>query len=648
MYDALQSIVAATQAEMAATIAYSSRRGEVTGTPRSSTHTKGDDWGLGYRNDDSSCSFPELTTMKTAVRSPGPEESDDSLYPIAVLIDELRNEDLHGRLNSIRKLSTIALALGVERTRNELIQFLTDTIYDEDEALVIIADQLGNFTPLIGGPDYVHCLLPPLENLAAVEETIVRDKAIGSLRKLADKHSTAALEEYFIPMLRRLATGDWFTSRTSACGLFSVAYPRVSPAIKAELRSLFRQMCRDDTPMVRRAAAANFGDFAKVLERDYLIDELHAVFCDLAVDEQDSVRLLAVEGCIAMAGLLSEERRCDLVLPVLMGLMDDKSWRVRFMVAEKLMEIQEAIGEDMTMTELVPAFTNLLKDSEGEVRGATAQKLNSTLMRHVKAELAGVVIGLAPLVGKEHTISQLLPIYTQLLKDSTAEARLNIIRSLDKVSDVIGASQLSQSLVPAIVELAEDGEWRVRLAIIQCMPLLAAQLGQEFFDEKMLSLSLNWLCDHVFAIREAAAAVLNELAGKFGGEWAMRKIMPKVLALSKASIVLNSGTNRQHMILQDLNYLHRMTCLFCLNSLADAVGPEQTAEEIMPVIKELSEDNVPNVRFNVAKGLLKIGKVVDASLLQNEIKPILMNLCRDADFDVRYFAEETKNALSLH
>ena len=50
---------------------------------------------------------------------------DDSLYPIAVLIDELRNEDVQLRLNSIKKLSTIALALGVERTRAELIPFLT-------------------------------------------------------------------------------------------------------------------------------------------------------------------------------------------------------------------------------------------------------------------------------------------------------------------------------------------------------------------------------------------------------------------------------------------------------------------------------------------------------------------------------------------
>ena len=41
------------------------------------------------------------------------------------------------RLNSIKKLSTIALALGVERTRSELIPFLTDTIYDEDEVSIL-------------------------------------------------------------------------------------------------------------------------------------------------------------------------------------------------------------------------------------------------------------------------------------------------------------------------------------------------------------------------------------------------------------------------------------------------------------------------------------------------------------------------------
>ena len=139
------------------------------------------------------------------------------------------------RLNSIKKLSTIALALGVERTRSELIPFLTDTIYDEDEVLLALAEQLGTFTQLVGGPEHVHVLLPPLESLATVEETIVRDKAVDSLRQIAEEHSPADLEGHFVPLVKRLATGDWFTSRTSACGLFAVCYPRVSATVKGRI-----------------------------------------------------------------------------------------------------------------------------------------------------------------------------------------------------------------------------------------------------------------------------------------------------------------------------------------------------------------------------------------------------------------------------
>ncbi|VVD00429.1 unnamed protein product [Leptidea sinapis] len=61
--------------------------------------------------------------------------SDEALYPITVLVDGFKNDDVQLRLNSIKKLSTIAFALEVERTRSELIPFLTETIYDGDGVL---------------------------------------------------------------------------------------------------------------------------------------------------------------------------------------------------------------------------------------------------------------------------------------------------------------------------------------------------------------------------------------------------------------------------------------------------------------------------------------------------------------------------------
>ena len=56
-----------------------------------------------------------------------------------------------------------------------------DSVEDEDEVLTALAEELGNFTEYVGGPEYGHILLQPLENLAAIEEPLVRDK-VSSLR----------------------------------------------------------------------------------------------------------------------------------------------------------------------------------------------------------------------------------------------------------------------------------------------------------------------------------------------------------------------------------------------------------------------------------------------------------------------------------
>lgn len=50
----------------------------------------------------------------------------------------------------------------------------------------------------------------------------------------------------------------------------------------------FRTLCSDDTPMVRRAAASKLGEFAKVLELDYVKTDIISLFTALASDEQVS------------------------------------------------------------------------------------------------------------------------------------------------------------------------------------------------------------------------------------------------------------------------------------------------------------------------------------------------------------------------
>ena len=79
------------------------------------------------------------------------------------------------------------------------------------------------------------------------------------MAKIAEALSQQQIEEYYIPLLKRLSGGDWFTSRTSACGLYAAGYQLAKPATQDDLRTNFKTLAQDDTPMVRRAVASNLG-----------------------------------------------------------------------------------------------------------------------------------------------------------------------------------------------------------------------------------------------------------------------------------------------------------------------------------------------------------------------------------------------------
>lgn len=105
-------------------------------------------------------------------------------------------------MNSISRLGTIAAALGEDRTRSELIPFLSENVDDDDEVLLAEAEQLGGFVPFVGGPSHAFILLPLLENLATVEETVVREKAVESLCKVGAQLPDSTINEGFAPLAK--------------------------------------------------------------------------------------------------------------------------------------------------------------------------------------------------------------------------------------------------------------------------------------------------------------------------------------------------------------------------------------------------------------------------------------------------------------
>lgn len=73
------------------------------------------------------------------------------------------------------------------------------------------------------------------------------------------------------------------------------------------------------------------------------------------------------------------------------------------------------------------------------------KELANDSSQFVRAALAGVVMELAPQLGKQPTIEHLVPVFLNLLRDPYPDVRLNVISKLDQVSR--GGSTLSPSQV---------------------------------------------------------------------------------------------------------------------------------------------------------------------------------------------------------
>lgn len=118
-------------------------------------------------------------------------------------------------------------------------------------------------------------------------------------------------------MLMRLSSSDnHFTSKVSAIQLMCVVYQRAG-SYKENIRNKFNELCHEETPMLKKAIASKIGDFALVLEKQYVVNELIQQFKDLASDDQDYVRVTSLNSLKPIISILSDDLNKTHILPVL-------------------------------------------------------------------------------------------------------------------------------------------------------------------------------------------------------------------------------------------------------------------------------------------------------------------------------------------
>lgn len=567
--------------------------------------------------------------------------------PLRLLQEDLKEDDHEEGLVAIKRLRTVALALGPERTRDELMAFLFEySEEDNDEAQTAIGNQLGDFGELVGGGDHVACLLPLLEKLAQEEEFVVRDAAVKSLSKLCVHFSKDSLTSKFIPLLKRLSNGDWFTARVSACGLFAACYPLATESTQEELRSLFSILCKDDTPMVRKAVYQHLGDFAVSVQKDFFTSDIQPLLKIVSEDDVETMRAYLISCCVLLTKHLSAPVVQANLMPFLEGLQDDASWRVRKQLAENIVVLCENVGEADATKYLLPLYSKLIIDKEPEVRTAAGKVLglvcphfkaglmefvapNLTTLStdpslNVRAELAKSIGSMFPSFGKENGPKVLVPLIQTLSQDERFEVRNKILEDIENIAESLGAAGVTTSLLPAMIELSKDIKWRVRKSVILKIGVLAKVLGVRVFEKKLQQFLIDSLSDHFFDLREACCEQIGEIVKEFGAKWAAEKLFPAAFQIYD----------------KNTNYLHRMTCLHIIRNCAPVCGAEIIDKHFLSLILMAVTDDVPNVRLVACKVLTNLIPLLDKELVKTKLVKPLQTMTKEADPDVVYFATQ--------
>ena len=78
-----------------------------------------------------------------------------------------------------------------------------------------------------------------------------------------------------------------------------------------------------------------------------------------------------------------------------------------------------------------------------------------------------------------------MPILMDLLKDESAEVKLNVVSGLSKIASVVGQDMLDSTLLSTLSGMTKDGQWRVRMGVFELIADLAIVFGKDVYKQHL-------------------------------------------------------------------------------------------------------------------------------------------------------------------
>ncbi len=242
-----------------------------------------------------------------------------------------------------------------------------------------------------------------------------------------------------------ISNQEYFTGKVSACYLIRMAYEKAGKE-REKLRNLYYKLCDDETPLIKRTAAKEFGPLCLVMEKEIVNPEMINYFKKFMSDS-DSVKVIALSSLVQLVKLFQNTDNQRLNVQVVVAASEDKSWRVRHELARIFPLLIDGFGNQIN--ELVPTLGNLIKDSEMEVRNVALEGL-AQIIRFFNTEKVTICI---------------IPAILSVANESTPHVKASIGECLGPISRAVGYTTFNTKMCTLFDSLMKDENAEVRLGL---------------------------------------------------------------------------------------------------------------------------------------------------------------------------------------
>jgi len=592
-------------------------------------------------------------------------ENSDEISKMSLIIDQLKHENRNIRFFCINNLHTVAELLGPSRTEEELLPLILDYIInfeDNEEILSNLTYKLFDLTNYISNKNNITSILRGLELLAGNDDENVRQNATENLCKLIRNSDDKIIQ-------------NDIKSKIYCCYLFPLVYQKLNcENTKQELFQVFNEISREDSPSVRRAAAANIGELALVGDNNLLNSIINLHF-NLLKDNVDIVKVHAIESTKALLEQSDEDQKKNIISNFISSINRDKSWRVKYAAAETICDVVKDFDFNFNELNFLPSMMLFLKDTEPEVRSSAVTKINVLINNiskdkfvsnifpilqemindsnhHVRSLLATSLLQICENIDENIFQNNMVDLINKIIKDEALEVKNAAVSGFDKLIDFIKIKSIcDKHILPMMVEISKDSKWRVRFTLCEKLNVICETLDTETFKKNFMNLLTLFFMDHAYEIRKMTIEMFNkflekDLEGNISVIW--EKI--KTSLLSNNYILRIEG-------LKAIDYLKKHFYKSIKNSnvssLASINNDSFLKKDIIPFVILLKDDKVPNVRFNIVQMLRNILSFIkeNESMVNNDtvnkIRKVINSYITDEDNDVKFFAVEAFTMFNL-